>query len=143
MTQAKKGTFLAGHDAATTAETHINFARRQLSDTCEAVMTQFNLIVTYTYPKWIPPQGVWPDVTAQWNSFIAALEVHEEGHAKIEVERASATLQELQRIPMQPTCEAFENIWQAKAGLLDQETKELQARYDRDTQSGKTQGASF
>lgn len=143
MNQAKQGTFLERHDAVTTAETKINFARRQLADTCEAVMTRFDLTLTYTYPKWTSPQGVSSDLVAKWDSFIAALKVHEERHAKIETRRAFVVMQELQSMPSYPTCEAFDQAWRAKADALDSETKQLQTQYDRDTQSGKLQGAIF
>ncbi len=143
MAQAKLGTFLGGHDAATTAETNINFARRQLTDKCEAVMTRLDLILAFTYPKWTPSQGASSDLIAKWDSFLAALKIHEEGHAKIEIERANIVMQELQKIPAQSTCEAFDGVWQAKADALDQETKSIEAQYDRDTQSGKSQGVAF
>lgn len=143
MTHAKRGTFLEGHDAATTAETNINFARRQLAGKCESVMTKFDLILTYMYPEWTFPQNVSSDLVVTWNSFIAALKTHEEGHVKIEIERAMIVMQELQKMPVYPTCEAFDDAWRAKADTLDLETKQIEAQYDRDTQSGKLQGAHF
>lgn len=143
MIEAKRGTFLEGHDAATTIETNINFTRRQLADKCEAVMTQFNLNMTYIYPKWIPPLDAAPDLVAKWGAFLAALKVHEEGHAKIETERANIVMRELQKMPPRSTCEDFDSVWQAKANAFDLETKEIEARYDSDTQSGKSQNAIF
>lgn len=143
MVQAKKGTFLEGHDAATTVETNIKFTRRQLADKCEAAMTQFNLIFTYTYPKWVPPKNAAPDLVAKWGAFLAALKVHEEGHTKIEIERANTLMRELQTMPSRSTCEDFDSAWQAKANAFDLETKEIEARYDSDTQSGKSQNVIF
>lgn len=143
MTQAKKGTFLEGHDAVTTAEMNINFSRKQLAGKCETVMTQFDLIITYTYPKWTLSQNAPSDLVAKWNSFIAALTVHEEGHVKIETERATVVMEELQKIPTYPTCEEFDQAWQTKADTLDLETKQIEAKYDQDTKSGRLQGVIF
>ena len=143
MTAAKRGTFLEGHSGATTAETHINFSRRQLAKTCEATMTQFNLTLTYTYPKWTASPASAPELVEKWNAFIAALIVHEQGHAQIEVKRAAVVMQELQNLPAYATCEAFDAAWQAKASALDEETTQIERQYDRDTQGGKTQGVIF
>ena len=141
--QAKKGTFLQGHDAATTAETRINFKRRQLAGKCETVMDAFVVKLTYTYPRLITLSDVSSEVASEWSQFIVALTVHEEGHAKIETERASLLLKELQSLPSFATCEEFDQTWQARANVFDQETKQIEAAYDRETQDGKTQGVIF
>lgn len=143
MKQAQTGTFLEGHDGATTAQININFKRRQLADKCETVMDKFDVSLTYTYPRLISLPNVSPKIAAEWNRFIDALKIHEEGHAKIEIERAGLMLRELQKIPTYATCEEFDRVWQAKADTFDLETKQIEAAYDRDTQNGKTQGATF
>lgn len=143
MTRARKDTFLEGHPAVTIVKTNINFTTRQLVNTCKAVMTKFDLDITYVYPRWTPPPGVSSDLVAKWDSFVAALKVHEEGHAKIEVERASVAMNELQKLPSYPKCEDFDRTWRARASALEAETKQIEAQYDRDTQSGKLQGAIF
>ncbi len=140
---ARQGTFFEGHDAATTAKLDINFKRRQTAGGCEAVMDRFNLGLTYTYPRLTTLAQVAPDVAVQWNQFIAALKVHEEGHAKIEVARAGQILVELQQSPTSSTCEAFDQVWQAKTNSFDAESKKIEAAYDRDTKSGQTQGVRF
>lgn len=143
MVAARKGTFLEGHSAATTAEVHIRFSRRQLAAVCEAALKQFDLTITYTYPQWTPAPGTSADVIAQWNTLLAGLTIHEEGHAKIEADRAVVIMEELKKLPRSATCDAFDTAWKQKVEMLDQESKQIEAQYDRDTQSGKTQGAIF
>ena len=106
-------------------------------------MTQFNLNLIYTYPKWTAPSGSTPELAEKWNTFIAALIVHEQGHAQIEVQRAAIVMQELQKLPAYATCEGFDEAWQAKARALDAQTTQIEMQYDGDTQSGKTQGVIF
>ena len=141
--QARGGTFFEGHDGATTAETHINFKRRQLANTCETAMNEFNFKLTYTYPRLILLASISPEIKTDWDRFTTALKVHEEGHGKIEIERAEFMLRELQKIPAYATCEEFDRAWKAKANAIDLETKQIEEAYDRDTQSGKTQGLVF
>lgn len=143
MARARRDTFLEGHPAVTIVKTNVNFTTRQLVNTCKAVMTKFDLDITYVYPGWTPPQGISSDLVAKWNSFVAALKVHEEGHAKIEIERAAVVMNELQKLPAYPKCEDFDRAWRSKASALESETKQIEAQYDRDTQSGKLQGAIF
>lgn len=143
MTRARQDTFLEGHPAVTLVKTNINFTTRQLVNTCKAVMTKFDLDITYVYPRWTSPQGVSSDLVAKWKSFVAALKIHEEGHAKIEIERANILMNELQKLSAYPMCEDFNRAWRSKASAFEVETKQIEARYDRDTQSGKLQGAIF
>lgn len=143
MTALRQGTFLVGHDAATTSKIDINFQRRQLSGTCETRMSQFDLTLTYTYPKWTPPANIPPELIAQWNIFIAALKVHEEGHANIEISRVKELFTALKSIGTYATCDEFDRVWQAKADTMDAETKKIEAKYDQDTKGGQTQGVRF
>ncbi|MDP3769871.1 MAG: DUF922 domain-containing protein [bacterium] len=141
--QAKKADFLVGHPAALIAKVDINFKPRQSGDTCKAKITKFDISLTYVYPRLTSLPNVSSGVAAEWNRYIAALKVHEEGHAKIEVERAGIMLKELQNLPAYATCEEFNRAWRAKASAFELETEQIEAVYDRDTQSGKTQGAIF
>jgi len=141
--QARKGSFFEGHDAATTAEININFKRRQRTNRCETVMDQFDLGLTYTYPRLTSLPNISQELASQWNQFIAALKVHEEGHAKIEVERAGLMLKELQNLPTYVTCEEFDRAYNAMASAHEDQTKLIEAQYDKDTQSGRLQGVSF
>lgn len=143
MSKSRRDTFLEGHPAVTLVKTNINFTTTQRANTCNAVMSKFDLTITYVYPKWTPPQGAPKELVAKWDSFVAGLVVHEGGHAKIEIERAAILMQELQKMPMLSTCEAFNEAWRAKAGTFEAETNQREAQYDKDTQSGKLQKAIF
>ncbi|OGZ56234.1 MAG: hypothetical protein A3G60_01860 [Candidatus Ryanbacteria bacterium RIFCSPLOWO2_12_FULL_47_9c] len=143
MTQARKGTFLEGHNGATTAEININFKRRQLADKCETVMDKFDLSLIYTYPRLTSLPSVSSGIAAAWNTFIAALKVHEEGHAKIEVERANILFQKLLSLPEYKTCEEFDQTYDVATNTHEEETKLIGAQYDKDTQGGRLQGISF
>ena len=143
QTRARRDTFLEGHPAVTIAKVDINFKTRQFGGKCKATMIKFDVSLTYVYPRLTSLPDVSPGIAADWNRFVAALKVHEEGHAKIEVERAGLMLEELQKIPAYATCEEFNRVWRAKANAFALETKQVEAAYDRDTQSGKTQGAVF
>ncbi|MDP3769911.1 MAG: DUF922 domain-containing protein [bacterium] len=141
--QSKKGTFFEGHDAATVAQTSINFRRRQLADKCEAVLTQFDLHMGFIYPKWITPPSASPEVITAWNAFIAALVVHEERHAEIELKNILDTFTALTQMPSYATCEEFDRAWQEIAETRERKDREDQAEYDRETRSGRLQGVSF
>lgn len=143
MEQKKTDTFLEGHDAATISKTTINFATKQLTNKCDAVLIQFDSFITYVYPRWDSPTGALADLVSKWNSFQATLKIHEEGHAKIEADRIHLLFQELISFSEHKMCDGFDHAWRAKADAFDAESIQLGAEYDRATQSGKTQGASF
>ncbi|OGZ06817.1 MAG: hypothetical protein A3C13_00720 [Candidatus Lloydbacteria bacterium RIFCSPHIGHO2_02_FULL_50_11] len=143
MAQAKMSVFLDGHVGATSAQTKINFKRRQLSDRCEVVMTQFDLHMGFIYPKWTPPPGVSSEVVVAWDAFIAALTIHENGHAEIELRNIANTFEALKQMPSYATCDEFDSVWQAMAEKREREDRAEQARYDQETQSGKLQNVTF
>lgn len=143
MEQKKKSTFLEGHDAATLSQTTVNFSTRQLADKCEAVLTQFDSSITYVYPRWTPLSNVSADLTDRWNAFMTTLKIHEEGHAKIEVDRINLFFKELKSFPESKNCQEFDRAWRAKADAFDAESLQLGAEYDRATNGGRTQGTIF
>lgn len=143
MEQKKMSTFLEGHDAATISKTTINFAKRQLTEKCDTVLVQFDSFITYVYPRWDPPAGALADLVSKWNAFQTTLKIHEEGHAKIETDRIHFLFREFISFSEYKMCDEFDRVWRARADAFDAESIQLGAEYDRATQGGKTQGASF
>ena len=83
------------------------------------------------------------EVVVAWDAFIAALTIHENGHAEIELRNIANTFEALKQMPSYATCDEFDSVWQAMAEKREREDRAEQARYDQETQSGKLQNVTF
>lgn len=107
---------------------------------CTASRVDVNLAIHTILPRWNPPRSANPALVARWNSYVAALRVHEDGHRY----RAAAAAGEMRRAltleRSAPDCAALEEKLNARANALLDELRNQQAAYDRETESGRKQG---
>ena len=57
--------------------------------TCRCSSFTTTTTITITLPKWIAPTNTAAEVRAAWAKYVAALEVHEEGHADLAIAAAA------------------------------------------------------
>ncbi|MBN1147206.1 MAG: DUF922 domain-containing Zn-dependent protease [Anaerolineales bacterium] len=110
---------------------------------CAVGPLKVELEITYHMPQWEPPDSAPDELVERWRAYLAALQVHEEGHAEIAKQAAKAVQQSMQALPVYPTCQTMERDADALGGRILEEYLRLQDEYDRQTEYGCNQGACF
>lgn len=98
--------------------------------------------VRYTMPQWSPPDGVDPEVVAEWERFLKAVVFHEQGHAEIGLRCASEIREVIGFTTWQgkDRAEVKAKI-DAKCQSILKRFRASEVAYDEDTDHGRTQGA--
>jgi predicted secreted Zn-dependent protease len=79
----------------------------------------------------------------EWDRFIGALWVHERGHAEHGIRAANDIKAKLEGLPPEANCEAAGARANAAAQEILAQYAGIDVDYDRQTEGGKTQGASL
>lgn len=117
-----------------------NYRYRRVGGGCRMHDVRVVLISTTSIPRWSPPPGVPDTLIDQWNAFSAALAEHERGHRDISVASGREILAALRSLRA-PSCIALETDARALGERILARYREQDARYDRETRAGRTQGA--
>jgi predicted secreted Zn-dependent protease len=110
---------------------------------CGLASLTVSLDVTLTFPRWTPPEGVSPGLQEQWLAYLAALEVHEQGHEKLAAQAADEIAAALSSLPLYPSCAELERAADEAGERILEGYRQLELEYDRETEHGATQGARF
>jgi predicted secreted Zn-dependent protease len=131
------------HDADTRSSIHWTYTTSSDASSCSLVSFHTTLDVQITLPQWQVSNEASGEMKQRWADYIRALRLHEDGHVQNGRMEATAISQLLQAVGPHADC-----------GLLDRDVKEQTDRihryyeasdidYDRRTDHGRTQGASF
>jgi len=115
----------------------------QSSDGCRLAEAHVRTRITTTLPVWANRGNAAPDLQASWDRFIAALTVHEEGHAARAIEKAAVIERGLTALPPQTKCDEALTEGRSYFAAQMEELKKEQIEYDRTTNHGMTQGVVF
>lgn len=110
---------------------------------CKIQSAKTQVTVTYTLPKWDIPAGAERSLVADWNQYLVALQIHEDGHKNHGIEAGRSILQALTHLPSAPTCKEVEARAQATAQAIVKTYNQKDLDYDGATQHGYSQGAVF
>lgn len=99
--------------------------------------------VIFTLPKWNIPRNVSPSLIASWNKYLAALQVHEDGHKNNGIAAGNEILRRLETMPGSASCPLLEKTANSNAQSIIKRYNEEDIRYDRNTKHGLTQGTRF
>lgn len=94
-----------------------------------------------TLPRWTPPADTVPGLYAQWQTFLAALQVHEIGHKDISGRAAAEIIRRLNAL--NTSCSTLTDDVQRITERIVAQLRDDQVRYDAETWHGATQGAVF
>lgn len=130
-------------DALTSWNVYWNFRYARRGKTCSARSINTKLDVVFTLPRWKAPRYVSSGLWSEWNSYMTALKLHEEGHKKNGVDAADSVLQALHQLPAYPTCHQLEKAAKEAAERVIAAYNRRDVEYDRATGHGRTQGAVF
>jgi predicted secreted Zn-dependent protease len=135
--------FGARHDAYTAWYVEWHYPNLVTNDKCTIGSVTVTVSITQTLPKWETPPEAPPGLIKQWDTYIEALQRHENGHREIGIAAGEKILRALSDLPSYPTCGELEQIADREGqGILD-EYRRKEIDYDRTTNHGELQDARF
>ncbi|MDX2229629.1 MAG: DUF922 domain-containing protein [Leptolyngbyaceae cyanobacterium bins.349] len=120
-----------------------SYRHGRMGNQCRIRNANTRVSVTYTMPKWNIPPGAERSLIADWHRYLAALQLHEDGHKNHGVEAGQDILNALSQLPAAHTCPALEATAQATAQAVIKTYNQKDSTYDLITRHGYTQGAIF
>jgi len=124
---------------------HVSW-RYQYSSTrgsCAIASVTTSVKVTIALPQWRNESRVDNATRAQWSRYLAALELHEQGHRRHGVDAATDIDLAIAALPPAGNCDALGANANALGMRILQKYQQRDRDYDRDTRHGATQGARF
>jgi predicted secreted Zn-dependent protease len=111
------------------------------NDECRLMQIDLTLDIDITYPRWREAMQAPASMQAEWQRFITALEIHEQGHVDRFRRAVAALSDQLATIRPAASCHTVRAAVEAERERFHQEISSIQADYERQTDYGATQGA--
>lgn len=99
--------------------------------------------ITNTLPRWTPPTNAPPELRADWNRFITSLGQHEDGHSRLAFAAVAELHKQVKAAGEDTDCGRLRNKINDLARRVVDDFRAREREYDRRTNHGATQGASF
>jgi predicted secreted Zn-dependent protease len=133
----------SGRDAST--EWYVRWYAEYSSGggTCHCSSFTTTTTITITLPRWIAPTNTPAEVRTAWAKYVAALEVHEIGHADLALAAAAEMHKRIKEIGSDSDCNALRTRVQNECQAALDSYRAQEKDYDRRTRHGATQGATF
>jgi predicted secreted Zn-dependent protease len=122
---------------------HVDWRYRysSLGTACRIDSLSVAVDVVFTLPRWNHPSGASGDLKAEWNRYVRALLVHENGHKRL-AERAGQRI--FRRLTgLTAPCESIQDSANQAARSILAQQREREDLYDETTNHGASQGAAF
>ncbi len=130
-------------DASTQWNVRWSFKTIASESGCRLESLEVKATITLTLPRWRPAAETPADLQTRWQTYLSALEKHEEGHRTL-AERAAAEVgRQVRAMGAAQNCEALAQSIKKMGNSIIDEYRRKEAEYDRETQHGVTQGARF
>ena len=111
--------------------------------TCHCISFTTSTTITITLPQWIAPTNTPAEVRAAWAKYLAALEVHEAGHADLAIAAAAEMQKRIKEIGSGLDCNTLRTTVQTECKAVLDSYRAQEKDYDRRTRHGATQGATL
>lgn len=98
---------------------------------------------TVLYPRWNTSDGTNNYLINKWNTYMKNLRIHEEVHVSIGNKYSKIYYDYLKQLSDSQICVASVAVMDAKQDEIAKEMDDANIEYDRVTNHGRTQGASF
>jgi predicted secreted Zn-dependent protease len=110
---------------------------------CKFTELGITLAATITLPRWTAGDDTSSALVKKWQSYIAALRVHEDGHYS-HGKRAADEIKSLgQSLRTSDDCSTMAKLFDDQAASILEKYRVADVAYDADTKHGRTQGATF
>ena len=133
----------SGRDATTEWYVRWYAEYRSGGGTCHCSSFTTTTTITIWLPRWIAPTNAPAEVRATWAKYIAALEVHENGHADLALAAAAEMHKRIKEIDSNLDCITLRARVQAECKAALDSHRAQERDYDRKTRHGATQGATL
>ena len=110
-------------------------------NTCAITSVATRVTVTIALPKWDGEIAAVNDTRSKWSRFLAALELHEQGHRQLGIDAAKDIDRAISG--MRGRCDTLEARVSEAGNAILNKYRQFELDYDRDTDHGATQGARF
>ena len=110
---------------------------------CRITQAKSSVEVEFTLPQWQQPTNAPRSLVNQWQRYMSALQLHEDGHKDHGIAAAQEVLAAIKNLPDYPSCPELETAANAAGKSIIQRYNQKDIEYDRVTQHGATQGAIF
>lgn len=117
-----------------------NYVYDRSGGKCGATDPHLTIRVTYIMPKWTNYREGTKRAQDEWDRFYSALEIHENGHAVTDREKAQKILATIPAVEAQSNCSMLHRLIAKKVSAISSDESEGR-KYDADTNHGETQGA--
>jgi len=132
------------YDARTDWQINWRFTYQQkINGQCVIQLAEVDVELTYILPQWRDETSAPADLQQNWQTYLQALTLHEQGHGKRALETGEKIYRALLAVPPAADCPSLEESANAAARQVFDAGESLQAQYDRETGHGATQGAVF
>lgn len=98
---------------------------------------------TITLPRWVEAEAANPLERRRWLVYMARLELHEHGHAKLAEAAGDAVNKAFANLKVYPTSKELKEAVRLKAQAVLNLHRAMELEYDQKTDHGKKQGARF
>lgn len=105
--------------------------------TCRATSVTGTFAITFTYPRWVPAAPD-PALAAKWNTWIAGVQTHENGHKDRSLIWFNDVVSRVGAISV-ASCADFNAAWAAAQDQAEALNAKAQADYEAATNHGLTQ----
>lgn len=106
--------------------------------TCRAASVTGTFSITFTYPRWVPPASPDPVLVAKWNTWIAGVQTHENGHKDRSINWFNDVVTRVLAISV-ANCADFNAASTAAQDQAQALNAKAQAEYEAITNHGLTQ----
>ncbi len=108
---------------------------------CRLESVEVTLDIHYEMPRWVHHEAVPAEVIQKWESYYAALEAHEKGHADHGREAAQEIENAIYSTGSGTPCSEFNAKADAAGNAILDRYRQIEIDYDAETKHGRTQGA--
>lgn len=110
---------------------------------CQINNVNTHVDVIITLPRWEASTGASRSLRVEWERYITALQLHEDGHGINGIHAGQHIYQALWSLPAYPSCEALKAAVEATVQKTVRIYNQKDLAYDQQTQHGLIQGAAF
>jgi predicted secreted Zn-dependent protease len=131
------------HDARTNWSVRWSYPFSREDGGCTPGPIKVTVDTTFVLPQWDVPSNAAEELVDRWNTYMATLQLHENGHKEIAIEAGREILLSMDALPPYTSCGALEQAADALGERILDRFREEEFNYDKTTDHGATQGARF
>lgn len=110
---------------------------------CRVASAAVSMHISQVFPAWSPATGTPSSTTSAWNSFIAGLHTHENGHVSIDNSYAKQIYNAMISAQSASDCGTLQSSVNSTVKSLQSQLDAANDSYDASTGHGRTQGATL